>query len=126
MDAQGDRTTSAEIFDPRTGKWTQTGSMTAARSEVEYASVLLPDGRVLVPGGYTAPSTPVSSSDLYDPRTGMWTDSGDMIDFLGKSVVRAGHSSIVLRGNRGVLVMGGLGLDDKTATASVDIAVPTH
>ena len=42
------------------------------------------------------------------------------------SVVRAGHSSIVLRGNRGVLVMGGLGPDDNTATASVDIAVPTH
>ena len=42
------------------------------------------------------------------------------------SVVRAGHSSIVLRGNRGVLVMGGLGSDDNTATASVDIAVPTR
>ena len=95
--------------------------MTAPRSEVEYASVLLPDGRVLVPGGYTAPSTPVKSSDLYDPRTGTWTASGSM------SVVRAGHSSIVLRGNRGVLVMGGGPVNDKdAATASVDIAVPTH
>ena len=55
---------SAEIFDPHTGEWTPTGRMTAPRSEVEYASVLLPDGRVLVPGGYTAPHTPVSSSDL--------------------------------------------------------------
>ena len=99
--------------------------MTAPRSEVEYASVLLPDGRVLVPGGYTAfdilhnHGTPVSSSDLYDPRTGTWTASGSM------SVVRAGHSSIVLRGNRGVLVMGGTAKGG-TATASVDIAVPTH
>jgi len=93
--------------------------MTAPRSEVEYASVLLPDGRVLVPGGYTAASTPVSSSDLYDPRTGTWTASGSM------SVVRAGHSSIVLRGNRGVLVMGGTAKGG-TATASVDIAVPTN
>jgi len=113
------RQASAEIFDPHTGEWTSTGSMTAPRSEVEYASVLLPDGRVLVPGGFTAHETPVSSSDLYDPRTGTWTASGSM------SVVRAGHSSIVLRGNRGVLVMGGLGPDDNTATASVDIAVPT-
>ena len=113
------RQASAEIFDPHTGEWTSTGSMTAPRSEVEYASVLLPDGRLLVPGGYTAAHTPVSSSDLYDPRTGTWTDSGSM------SVVRAGHSSIVLRGNRGVLVMGGLGPDDNTAPASVDIAVPT-
>jgi hypothetical protein len=113
------RLTSAEIFDPHTGQWTSTGPMTAARSEVEYASVLLPDGRVLVPGGYTFAHTPVSSSDLYDPRTGTWTASGSM------SVVRAGHSSIVLRGNRGVLVMGGTAKGG-TSTASVDIAVPTH
>ena len=40
------------------------------------------------------------------------------------SVVRAGHSSIVLRGNRGVLVMGGEGGKFyKGSTASVDIAV---
>ena len=115
------RWASAEIFDPRTGQWTPTGPMTAPRSEAEYASVLLPDGRVLVPGGYTAPHTPVSSSDLYDPRTGTWTASGSM------SVVRAGHSSIVLRGNRGVLVMGGEGGEVYNgSTASVDIAVPTH
>jgi len=118
-DEHNARHLSAEIFDPHTGEWTSTGSMTAPRSEVEYASVLLPDGRVLVPGGFTAHETPVSSSDLYDPRTGTWTASGSM------SVVRAGHSSIVLRGNRGVLVMGGLGPDDNTAPASVDIAVPT-
>jgi large repetitive protein len=114
------RHASAEIFDPHTGQWTPTGAMTAPRSEVEYASVLLPDGRVLVPGGHTAFQTPVSSSDLYDPRTGTWTSSGSM------SVVRAGYSSIVLRGNRGVLVMGGLQPDDNTTTASVDIAVRTH
>ena len=89
--------------------------MTAPRSETEYAVVRLPDGRVLVPGGHTAFQTPVSSADLYDPRTGAWTSAGSM------SVVRAGHSSIVLRGNRGVLVMGGLGPDDQTTTASVDI-----
>jgi len=120
-DEHNARHLSAEIFDPHTGQWTPTGPMmAAARSEVEYASVLLPDGRVLVPGGFTAHETPVSSSDLYDPRTGTWTASGSM------SVVRAGHSSIVLRGNRGVLVMGGLAPDDNTTTASVDIAVPTR
>ena len=117
-DEMNPRNASAEIFDPRTGQWTPTGPMTAPRSEVEYASVLLPDGRVLVPGGYTAPHTPVSSSDLYDPRTGTWTDSGSM------SVVRASPFSIVLRGNRGVLVMGGEGGKFyKGSTASVDIAV---
>ena len=106
---------SAEIFDPHTGQWSMTGDMTTGRSESEYAVVLLPDGRVLVPGGHTAFQTPVSSADLYDPRTGTWTAAGSM------SVVRAGHSSIVLRGNRGVLVMGGLGPDDNTTTTSADI-----
>lgn len=114
------RHASAEIYDPHTGQWTPTGAMTAPRSEVEYASFLLPDGRVLVPGGHTAFQTPVSSSDLYDPQSGTWTAAGSM------SVVRAGHSSIVLRGNRGVLVMGGLGPDDNTTTTSVDIAVQSH
>jgi len=109
------RHASAEIFDPHTGQWTATGPMTEPRSEVEYASVLLPDGRVLVPGGYTDAHTPVSSSDLYDPRTGTWTASGSM------SVVRAGHSSIVLRGNRGVLVMGGEGGRFITAVQPVSI-----
>jgi hypothetical protein len=38
------------------------------------------------------------------------------------SIVRAGHSSIVLRGSRGVLVMGGGPVNNKdAATASVDI-----
>jgi Kelch motif len=50
------RNASAEIFDPHTGKWTPTGPMTAPRSEVEYASVLLPDGRVLVPGRTQCPT----------------------------------------------------------------------
>jgi hypothetical protein len=129
------RLKSAEIFDPHTGQWTPTGPMTVPRSQLESASVRLPDGRVLVPGGFTAydfvlnNGTPVSSSDLYDPRTGTWTGSppGSMGPPGSMSVVRAGHSSIVLRGNRGVLVMGGGPVDNAdAATASVDIAVPTH
>ena len=113
------RNMSAEIFDPHTGTWTPTGPMTIPRSEVEYASVLLPDGRVLVPGGQTMPHRPVTSAELYDPKTGTWTAAGDM------SIQRAGHFSIVLNGNRGVLVMGGEGDKDYSgSTASVDIAVP--
>jgi len=84
--------------------------MTTGCSEIEFASVLLPDGRVLVPGSHTALETPVSSAELYDPRTGTSTEAGSM------SVTRAAHSSIVLRGNRGVFVMGGLS-PDPTATA---------
>ena len=110
------RRTSAEIYDPQTGQWSSTGAMTSQRSEMEYASVLLPDGRVLVPGGFTGPEAPQSSADLYDPQTGTWTQAGFM------SVPRAAHAAFVLRGGRGVLVMGGL-TQPPCATNSVDLAV---
>jgi Kelch motif len=42
------RFTSAEIFDPETGNWSPTGSMNVGRSEIEYAAVRLPDGRVVI------------------------------------------------------------------------------
>src|SRR5207237_9248820 len=94
----GVRTPTAELFDPHTGSWTLTGSMTVPRSEAEWASVLLPDGNVLVPGGFVAEETPQQSADLYNSQTGTWSPAGSMSDR------RAGHTAVVLRGNRGVLV----------------------
>jgi Kelch motif/Galactose oxidase, central domain len=108
------RFTSAEIFDPDSRSWSLTGSMNVGRSEIEYAAVRLPDGRVLVPGGYSAPHIRTNTADLFDPETGTWAAAGLMNAF------RAGHAAIVLRGNRGVLVMGGLP-SNSAATASVDI-----
>jgi len=88
--------------------------MSFGRSEIEYAAVRLPDGRVLVPGGHVKPDTPTNSADLFDPETETWAPAGSM------NAARAGHAAIVLRGNRGVLVMGGL-VQPPAATNSVDI-----
>ena len=41
---------STEVYDPATGNWSITGSMTTSR--YGYAAVTLLDGRVLVSGGY--------------------------------------------------------------------------
>jgi len=67
-----------------------------------------------VTGGFVAEETPQSSADLYDTATGTWSSAGSM------STARAGHTAVALRGNRGVLVMGGL-FAPPFSTATVDI-----
>lgn len=60
-------TNSADIYDPATNSFTPTGSMTIARHA--HASVLLPDGKVLIVGGSQSGST----AELFDPATGTFT-----------------------------------------------------
>src|SRR5437868_15022312 len=58
--------------------WTPTGSMIMAQDIGRYSTAtLLPNGQVLVTGGYGPSSLPGSSdlsrAELYNPSTGMWT-----------------------------------------------------
>jgi hypothetical protein len=99
---------SAEIYDPRTGTFSPTGSMTIPRSNAVAAP--LPDGRVLVAGGDDGvyPNQGLKSAEIFDPATGTFAPTGDMM------VARNGPAAAPIPDGR-VLVAGG----DSHASAEV-------
>jgi hypothetical protein len=80
--------------------WTATGTMIDGR--VFFTATLLPDGKVLVVGGFRNGdgTGPLASAELYDPTTASWTATGKMLQ------ARAGHTATLLPDGT-VLVAGG-------------------
>jgi hypothetical protein len=59
----------AELYDPTTGSWTQTGTPT--QPFAGFATTTLTNGKVLIVSG--------TAADLYDPQTGTWSATGGPI-----------------------------------------------
>ena len=89
---------SAEIFDPKTNGFTALGVSSSSR---RYAPAMatLPDGRVLIAGGYDG-TDDITSAEVYNPSSGTFSSVGS----LGTS--REEAAAALLPDGR-VLVMGG-------------------
>lgn len=61
----------AEIYDPATGSFTQTGPMHDGR--IAATATQLSDGRVLMVGGQDSTGTALSSVEIYDPSSGQFS-----------------------------------------------------
>ncbi len=110
----GEAWATSELYDPTTGSWTATGSTVAEHQGGETVT-LLPDGRVLLAGGFDDRNSPkgvTASAELYDPGSETWTITGSMI------APRANHTATLLPDGR-VLVAGGHDLDNATASAEL-------
>jgi hypothetical protein len=107
-------TASAEIYDPGTGQFTPTGSMTQRRED--QTATLLANGQVLLAGGDGGTGgTITSTAELYNPATGTFASTAGPM-----TTPRLSQTATLLANGR-VLLAGG---DDVTKNGSAEVYDP--
>lgn len=89
----------AEIYDPSTNTWSSGGTLKTGRQS--FTSTLLPDGKVLVAGGFISGGTPTNTCEIYDPTTNTWNFTMEPM-----ATMRVHHAATLLNNGK-VLVSGG-------------------
>jgi N-acetylneuraminic acid mutarotase len=90
--------------DEQAGGVRDAGSVNSIRSmttrRAAHTATLLPDGKVLVAGGFAGDENSLASAEVFDPATSTFASAGNM------NATRAGHTATLLP-NRKVLIAGG-------------------
>jgi hypothetical protein len=91
-----------EIFDPaeRGGQFKTIPGVRLIEARYHHTMTRLPDGRILIVGGFGRDHQALSSAEIYDPETQTITEVPSL------ETARGGHSAVLL-GERWVLIAGG-------------------
>lgn len=95
------------------GRWDTVGSLAARRSQ--HSATPLSDGRLLICGGVES-SGALAGCEVYEPRSGVFTQSASMLEGRWR------HASVGLPSGQ-VLVIGGIG-EDGEAVGSTELYDP--
>jgi hypothetical protein len=108
---------SAEIYDPKTDRFTRTrGDLAVGRDRPTVTP--LPDGKVLVAGGQGPNGQAIDFSELFDPSTGEFTKIA-----ASQGVPRMAHGASVLP-NGEIVLAGGWSAPSKATTPSAMLFDP--